>query len=459
MTISLTSQASFEDAIQTQLDSDDPSVKANMAIVANEIASSGNYQAALLDQTASTLNDAETALSNTLTGAETSLATATTAVDDAKTALQAESANLQLIPNIQTDVSDELAKIPQLTSAIGKNNHTFSIWSEVSLFYGTDGDYNYKPVNSAAIDDFDNGRFYCYYDHGSRTEMQLSNHARLVVIEANGEVSQISQNFPEKQTNNGGIGFVPFDDDSCRFITLSGGLDSNASGTLIINQDKSLSQDFTQSYDYSYFYVSKSRELFCVSSGNLVTITSSGAVTDTGTTFASKTEFETWATDNGHNKLTLVNYYSTTLTTNAISGNFNSHFTSGPYYKIKTPIRQSYQAFSAEIGLESVPTVDFSGVSTLASAPYVRSDDNRYANPMLMTCQYSVPPCQHKNRVSGRIDMPTNANGYISGITFYVPGIAAFSLQHHCFIYKHGGYIYDTSSGANHTVNAISFGS
>ena len=401
--------------------------------------------------------------------ADAALTEAKDDINAAKTAIETQSNNLNLIPGLQTSIDTSLSDMnTSLDTSLATiapsvrdnvkgvfNKHQIGYYQadhRLSNYVSQNG-YQYTPANVASLDNYASGEFYTFFDFGTQTTS--TRRAIIVRVLADGSVSTATHT--AQFFAAGSYGFCPFSDDSSRLCRYDG-------TTLYIQKLGAFSWEFSKTVDYLRIYYDKStKDLYCVSGGFLHTIDATDGFTTIGdTTFINAEAFDAWAVENGHLRAdSFVSYYNNSRSKGQISNQGNRYDSSsiasimGGYSSTYTK-RAGFDLTSG-IMTAAYPQANYFSVYNNAITAY----DTTTSRPVWMTWKgqamfrdvYGVMERQS-------IDLFSMANTHRDdNQRMYTPVMVAFSHIHKCLISDVSGYDYYTStSGAYWQSCGLSFG-
>ncbi|WDD98368.1 hypothetical protein [Thalassomonas actiniarum] len=390
--------------------------------------------------------------------ADAALTAAKNDINAAKTSIETQSTNLDLIPGIQTSIDTSLSDMnTSLDTSLATiapsvrdnvrgvfNKHQIGYYQvdhSLTAYVGQNG-YQYAPANVASLDNYATGEFYTFVDFGNQTTSVRR--ALIIRVKSDGSVSTASH--AAQFFTSGIYGFCPFADGSSRLCRYD-------AGTLSIQKLGAFSWEFSKAVDYQNIYYDKaSKDLYCVSGGFLHTIDATDGFTTIGdVTFINVEAFEAWALENGHLRAdSFVNYFNGSRGKNQVS-NQGNRFDAPMIVSIMGGFSNTYTkraGFDLTSGIMTAdyPLTNYFSVYNTAITAYDTTTSRAvwlsWKGQAMFRDVYGVMERQS-------VELFSLANTHRDdNQRMYTPVMVAFSHIHKCLISDVSGYDYYTSTSA-----------
>lgn len=400
--------------------------------------------------------------------ADVALTAARNDINSAKTSIENQVSNLDLIPGIQTGIDTSIAGMsisldaslatiaPTVRDTIRGSFNKFQIGYQAyehNLHRNNDSNgYSLRPANVASLDNYASGEFYTFLDFGNQTTTYRRSHIVRVTKEQTVQVATGTSQF----FTSGTFGFCPFSDESSRLCRYD-------SGTLYIQKIGAFSWEFNKAVDYQEIYFDKtSKDLYVVSGGFLNKINTDGFVVVAESTFVDQEAFTAWAQTAGHLR---ADAFRTYLNSNASAGaitnagNYLSASFVSSYQGGSSATYTAFAGFDLKSGIKNLavqPAQNFLVADTAITA--VNTTTTKH---MLTTLRGQAAFVDmYGNYARLGIEYFANSTLYhYSNQRMNGPAFSAYSHIHKCLIWSIGGYdYYSTSTGNHHSSTSLSFG-
>ncbi|WDD98366.1 hypothetical protein [Thalassomonas actiniarum] len=268
--------------------------------------------------------------------ATSAVSAATVAAQTASSQLQQNATSLDLIPQMQNELtgsvtqlnSDVQAKINNIPGIMGSplnkigEPHFILDYYDSSSFTLSDSVTSYGAYNTISLVDYLTGEFYAYWDAGSQTD--TNTRATLLKIDSKGQVSQANSATRLLGTNSvDHIMLLRLNDGSVRAATYT-----TSSKSLALYQNMNFTTEVAHALDYFKLYQDPATHLiYGVNAGILHVLSSNGWQQVTDTSFLTESSFDTWAQQRDYGalhdlKITPVNSHQHIT---SATGGTNSH--------------------------------------------------------------------------------------------------------------------------------------